>query len=122
MEYYHMKPLETPLKFYNLQKIYADIQGEELIAKLETAVNTLGIESDRPYHSALNDAYYTGNVLKKLHPSDLEDRYSVDIYYNPKDKQGLFLLNHYQNIIQHVYILLSLQTFQDYQIKYQNNS
>lgn len=101
MEYYHMKPLETPLKFYNLQKIYADVQGDELIAKLETAVNTLGIESDRPYHSALNDAYYTGNVLKKLHPSDFEDRYSFDIYNNPKEKEEE-IISYHKNYMEHI--------------------
>ncbi|MBQ8413123.1 MAG: exonuclease domain-containing protein, partial [Lachnospiraceae bacterium] len=26
MEYYYMKPLEAPLKFYNIQQIYADVK------------------------------------------------------------------------------------------------
>ena len=101
MEYYHMKPLNTPLKYYNLQQIYADIQGDELVAKLERAVASLGIESDRPYHSAMNDAYYTGLVLKHLKPKDLEDRYSYDTYNNPKEKDDEIIAYH-KNYMEHI--------------------
>ena len=101
MEYYHMKPLDTPLKFYNLQQIYADIQKNELIAKLESAVNALGIESDRPYHSAMNDAYYTGLVLRSLKPKDLSDRYSFDTYHNPKGKEDE-ITSYHKHYMEHI--------------------
>lgn len=90
MEYYHMYPLETPLKFYNIQQIFADVADKDnAIVKLEKAVAALQIEEepDRPYHFAVNDAYYTGMVLKKMKPKDLSDRYSYDIYNNPKEKE-----------------------------------
>ena len=85
MEYYHMKPLEFPLKYYNVQQIYADTTDEYgLIVRLEKAVNYLNINIDRPFHSAVNDAYYTGIVLSMIRPRDLEDRYTYDLYHNPK--------------------------------------
>ena len=101
MDYYYMRSLNYPLKFYNLQKIYADINGDDLISKLERAVKTLEIKSDRPFHSALNDAYYTGLILKKLNPKDLNDRYSYDIYNNPKCKDDE-IISYHKNYMEHI--------------------
>jgi hypothetical protein len=95
MDYYYMNQLATPLKYYNIQQIFADtteVNGS--IVKLEKAVNQLNIEPDRPFHSAVNDAYYTGLVLSKIHPRDFEDRYCYDVYNNPKDKSNEIISYH----------------------------
>lgn len=102
MDYYYMKPLESPLKFYNIQQIYADTKEENnAIVKLEKAVNNLQIDIDRPFHSAVNDAYYTGMVLKTVHPKDLEDRYSYDVYNNPKEKEDE-IISYHKNYMEHI--------------------
>lgn len=102
MDYYYMKPLESPLKFYNIQQIYADTKEENnAIVKLEKAVNNLQIDIDRPFHSAVNDAYYTGMVLKTIHPKDLEDRYSYDVYNNPKEKEDE-IISYHKNYMEHI--------------------
>lgn len=102
MDYYYMKHLESPLKFYNIQQIYADIREENnAIVKLEKAVNNLKIDIDRPFHSAVNDAYYTGMVLKTIHPKDLEDRYSYDVYNNPKEKEDE-IISYHKNYMEHI--------------------
>lgn len=102
MEYYHMTQWNTPFKFYNVQQIYADTTDENgSIVKLEKAVNNLGIEIDRPFHSAVNDAYYTGIVLSKIHPKDLEDRYCYDVYHNPKaaDEE---IISYHKNYMEYI--------------------
>lgn len=102
MDYYYMKQLGFPLKFYNVQQIYADlIDDDGAIAKLEKAVNKLGILIDRPFHSAVNDAYYTGMVLKEINPSDLEDRYSYDMYNAPQEKNEE-IISYHKNYMEHI--------------------
>lgn len=87
MEYYYQKKFSNPLKFYNIQQIYADIiDSNNIIVKLETAVTNLDIPKDYNFHSAVNDAKYTALVLQKIKPKDIEDRYSIDFYNNPKSK------------------------------------
>ena len=102
MEYYYMKPLDSPLKYYNIQQIYADTKEEtNSIVKLERAVNALNIEVDRPFHSAVNDAYYTAKVLASIKPRDLSDRYSYDIYNNPKDKDDE-IISYHKRYMEHI--------------------
>lgn len=102
MEYYYLKPLPTPLKFYNIQQIYADVsEPNHSIVKLEKAVNKLKMEIDRPFHSAVNDAYYTAGVFKRIKPRDLTDRYIYDIYNNPKEKEEE-LISYHKNYMEHI--------------------
>ena len=84
MDFYMMPPLEKPLRFYNLQDIF-EIHYPDLGAcRLEKAVERLGILSAEPFHSAINDARYTGLVMGAMKLRNLEDLYSVDYYNNPK--------------------------------------
>jgi inhibitor of KinA sporulation pathway (predicted exonuclease) len=102
MDYYYLKQLPTPLKFYNIQQIYADlVSPDKSIVKLEKAVEHLKINADRPFHSAVNDAYYTGLVLKTMHPKDLSDYYSYDTYNNPKEKKDE-IISYHKNYMEHI--------------------
>ena len=104
MDYYYLKPMPVPLKFYNVQQIYADMYDEDgKIVKLKKAVEHLKIEveEDKPFHSAVNDAYYTGLVLKAMSPRDLADRYCYDIYNNPKDKKDE-IISHHKHYLEHI--------------------
>lgn len=102
MEYYYLNPLPTPLKFYNIQQIYADVsEPNGSIVKLEKAVNALNIEKDRPFHSAVNDAYYTSAVFAAIKPKDLKDRFVYDIYNNPKVKEDE-LISYHSNYMEHI--------------------
>lgn len=103
MDYYYMKRLDTPLKYYNVQQIYADTTDEnKAIVKLEKAVNYLNISIDRPFHSAVNDAYYTALVFSAIHPKDLEDRYCYDVYNNPKDIADE-IISYHKNYMEHIF-------------------
>lgn len=103
MDYYYLKPLPTPLKFYNIQQIYADMLHKNNMVKLQKAVDYLHIplEYDKPFHSAVNDAYYTGLVLKKLGPKDLSDRYCYDTYNNPKEREEE-IVSHHKHYLEHI--------------------
>ena len=68
MAFYYMDKLPRPLKFLNLQQIY-------------------NIPEDEPFHSAVNDARYTALVLKEMHPRNLKDLYSFDLYIHPTKKE-----------------------------------
>ncbi|MDE6026378.1 MAG: exonuclease domain-containing protein [Lachnospiraceae bacterium] len=106
MDYYYMKQLERPLKYYNVQQIYADVASTDgQISKLEKAVAHMEVEIDRPFHSAVNDAYYTGKILAKIKPKDLDDRYSYDVYNVPteKDEEIISYHKHYMEHITRVF-------------------
>lgn len=103
MDYYYMNPYDKPIRYYNVQQIYADLieQNSSVMAKLEKAVSDMKIPVDRPFHSAVNDAYYTAMVLKKINPKDLSDRYSYDLYNNPKEKDDE-LISYHKTYMEHI--------------------
>ncbi len=89
MDFYYMKRLPRPLKYLNLQQIYANMYNpnDSTVCKLEKAVTALNIPEKEPYHSALSDAHYTAMVLSKMHPRNLKDLYSFDLYIHPMTKK-----------------------------------
>ncbi|MCR5368937.1 MULTISPECIES: 3'-5' exonuclease [Eubacterium] len=95
MDFYYMEKLAFPLKFYNIQQIYADMYDDEgKISKLEKACSELKIPEDEPFHAAINDAKYTARVLAKIKPDNLEERYTFDIYRHPKKKEDEIIARH----------------------------
>ena len=59
-------PFRMPLLYYDLQKIYGLIRGDKQKDSLDTVVEELGIAEDRPFHRALDDAYYTGRIMAEM--------------------------------------------------------
>lgn len=89
MNYYNIKPLsDRPIKFYNLQKIYADhIGGEAQAYNLESAVDNMGIEKDIPFHRAFADAYYTAKIMVMMDPEKYYKGISYDLYHLPRTEK-----------------------------------
>ena len=85
MDFYYMKTFNFPLKFYNLQEIYAinHYNDKYQTPSLEKAVNELNIPIDKPFHCAKNDAYYTAKIFQKMDHKKLSDMYSIDYYHYP---------------------------------------
>ncbi len=85
MDFYYLKQFSFPLKFYNLQEIYAihHYNDKTQMPSLEKAVTELNIPIDEPFHSAKNDAYYTAKVFQKMNHKKLDDMYSIDYYHYP---------------------------------------
>lgn len=95
MDFYYMDRLEFPLKYYNLQQIFADIyNSDHTICKLEKAVQMMELDADEPFHAAINDARYTARILAAIRPKDLFERYSYDIYRHPKKKEEEIIAFH----------------------------
>ncbi|MBO6165994.1 MAG: exonuclease domain-containing protein [Eubacterium sp.] len=85
MDFYYMDKLEFPLKYYNIQQIFADkYDPDGNIWKLEKAVEELGLNEEEPFHTAVNDARYTAKVLEAAKLGDITDKYTFDIYRHPK--------------------------------------
>ena len=83
MSYYNVDtPWELPLFYYDVQKLYSLIHGDgKQKSALDVAVEELHIKSDRPFHRALDDAYYTGKVMEAMGLERVKEYISVD-YYN----------------------------------------
>lgn len=77
---------EYPLFFYDIQKLFNILypaEDQDRIT-LENAVNILGVDIKRPFHHALDDAYYTVEVMQKMDFDSVRDFYSLDYYHVPK--------------------------------------
>lgn len=95
MDFYRMEKLPFPLKFYDIQQIYADkYSADKSICKLEKAVHHLDLDMDRPFHAAINDAYYTAKVFKAADLGDISDKYTFDIYRHPKHREEAIMAFH----------------------------
>ncbi|MBP3326177.1 MAG: exonuclease domain-containing protein [Coprococcus sp.] len=91
MDFYYMPKLKRPLKYLNLQQIYANTaisaDSSSTVSKLEKAVADYNIPETEPFHTALNDARYTALVMKEMKPKNLKEQYSFDLYIYPKSKE-----------------------------------
>ncbi len=81
-------PFETPLCYYDVQKLFSLWHGDgKEKPSLDRAVELLELSEDRPFHRALDDAYYTGMVLRRLDFEAVKAYISVDYYHLPATKQ-----------------------------------
>lgn len=96
MDFYYLKQLEYPLRFYNLQEIYAYhyYNDKKLMLSLEKAVTELKIDIEKPFHCAENDAFYTAQVLQKMNRNHFFDLYSIDYYRYPTCKEEEIFSKH----------------------------
>ena len=91
MDFYQIPiPFQKPLMYYDVQKLYALFYKDGVKPSLDVAVEELGLLEERPFHRALDDAYYTGKVFKKMMeeigPDHLLVYQSIDYYRIPKNK------------------------------------
>lgn len=81
-------PFRTPLRYYDIQKIFSIVYDDRKTRRsLEHAVNFLHISGSMPFHSALNDAVYTAEILKQIPSGEVLKNYSIDYYQNPKNRK-----------------------------------
>lgn len=85
-DYYGLPKFQRPLKYYNIQKIFAYIHKDADMKSLQTAVIQMGIPQDREFHHALVDAEYTASILQLMDKKLLVKNSSVDYYNNPKSR------------------------------------
>ena len=77
---------EYPLFFFDVQKLFNILypQNEQDRITLENAVNIIGIDIKRPFHHALDDAFYTAEIMQKMDFDSVRDFYSLDYYHVPQ--------------------------------------
>lgn len=87
MNYYDIPLLKFPVYYYDIQKIFSfAFEDGKLRRSLEHAVNILNIEKTRPFHRALDDAFYTAEIVKFLSDDLITSHYSIDTYQLPENK------------------------------------
>lgn len=103
MDYYYFDQLPSPLKYYNIQEIYAKTKlGDSNIhPSLEKAVEKMKIPIDGAFHCAKNDAYYTAKVFQKMNHRKLSDMCSIDSYHYPTCEAEEITIKH-NNYIEYI--------------------
>jgi len=78
-------PLPYPLLYYDLQKLYTmHTEGHhKTMAPLDKAVEEMDIIDDGGFHSAVNDALYTAQVMQRINMKALRPYMSLDYYRLP---------------------------------------
>ena len=97
--YHKLDTKILPTKFINIQSyatLHFDVPNNQSM-KLQTVVELLEIPSSAEFHDALNDAYYTSEIFKKLYSPSIEIKEYDPSYARPRirqpkriiDKEGL---------------------------------
>lgn len=87
MDFYQMEnPFPKPLLFFDVQKLYGLASGDGKRISLDTAVEESKIAKERPFHRAMDDAWYTAQVMKTLDWERWSVFCSVDYHRLPEDR------------------------------------
>ncbi|MDO5765909.1 MAG: 3'-5' exonuclease [Elusimicrobiales bacterium] len=92
LKYFGMEnPFPKPLFYYDVQKLYGLFYRGGAKPSLDAAVEELNLLEDRPFHRALDDAYYTGKVLAHMSREQQMDMVmsykSIDYYRLPAARE-----------------------------------
>ncbi len=85
MAYYGIHAVfPKPLLYYDIQKLYCLQYGDGRTKhSLDLAVQERGLQRERPFHRALDDAFYTGRIMALLDLKQVGNYFSVDYYCLP---------------------------------------
>ena len=87
-------PFPRPLLYLDIQKLYCLQYGDgKNKVSLDMAVQIQGMEEERTFHRALDDAYYTGRILSVLDMETFGTYVSVDYYGLPRNKAEEYRLH-----------------------------
>lgn len=88
MEFYYMEnPFPMPLLYYDIQKLYKLLEGGDSVLSLDLAVAAMGLQEERPFHQALDDAYYTAKVMEHMNFNKVKEYLSMDYYQLPASRE-----------------------------------
>lgn len=98
MDYYHVPiPFPRPVLYYDVQKLYSLQCGDGTLRQsLDQVVQEQNLDCGRPFHRALDDAYYTGRILAGMDFEQARPYLSVD-YYRLPGEPGEELYLHFPN-------------------------
>lgn len=95
MAYFQVEnPFPRPLLYYDVQKLYCLQYGDgKTKGSLDLAVSEQKLEQERPFHRALDDAFYTGRILALLDLEKFGSYVSVDYYKLPRTREEEFVFS-----------------------------
>lgn len=95
MKHYKIKYVfPKPFLFYDLQKLYSiNFLDKVTRPTLSKAIEEQNIEADCDYHTAVNDARYSAQIMQILDFEAVRAYYSVDTYNIPSNKKEEVYLN-----------------------------
>ncbi len=96
LRWYHMEELlPGPILYEDVQKLFAiTYETKKVRRALNWAVEYLNLPEEREYHLAVDDAYYTANVLQHIPDQVIFENYSIDTFQNPKSRREEILLHY----------------------------
>ena len=96
MDFYKIKGyIDGPIKYCDVQKVFAlQYLGYNSALSLETSIEYFNLEKKYEFHSAIADAMYTVEILKRLNSTMLNKYYSLDFFHNPKSKEEEIFLKY----------------------------
>lgn len=88
MAYFQVQnPFPRPFLYYDVQKLYCLQYGDGNTKKsLDQAVQDQALLEERPFHRALDDAFYTGRILARIDMVRFGMYASVDYFLLPRRK------------------------------------
>ena len=87
------QPVSQAPSYLDIQKLYCLQYGDgKNKVSLDQAVQLQGMAEDRPFHRALDDAFYTGKILSVLDMEKYGVYVSVDYYGLPETKENEYRL------------------------------
>ena len=91
----YKSPMAFPLYFYDVQKLFSmACEDGKIRRSLENVAQMLDINMQRDFHSAINDALYTAEVMKSFDFDMVKQYFSIDTYYIPADKSKEIKVNY----------------------------
>lgn len=76
-----------PLKYYDIQKLFSLYYLNSNVRKtLEYSVEYLNIDKNEEFHTAVSDAHYTAQIMKKIKISFIIKNFSIDYYKCPNNR------------------------------------
>ena len=89
MDYYRItNPFPRPLFYFDLQKMFSLLYDDGKSRRsLEDAVEYLGLDKPRPFHRALDDTFYTAEVMKLMDLSEVGRYESIDYFRLPASRE-----------------------------------
>ena len=89
IRYFHLEPISSgPFMYYDIQKFYRLLYDEgKDVRTLHYAADYFHLEENLKFHSALNDALYTAQIMRHLDMPKVKKYYSFDCYWIPSCKE-----------------------------------
>lgn len=107
MDYYGIpNPFSWPLLYYDIQKLYSLLYGDgKSKSSLDMAAAELNTLEERPFHRALDDAYYTGKIMRTMRFEEIKDYISLDYYRVPQtqDEEIYLVFPSYSKYVSRVF-------------------